>query len=129
VNRRVLIALLLIFCSANMVQAVKFLRVGRGGYSRAIAVMMNQSPGRLVTVRTDNILRIQPVIEFYQSRLKLADRRIEIRKLSQPADWLLLSGDTPEPDRGRRPDFEFPSSDLSGFRWRLYRARDAAGEP
>ncbi|MBC8107321.1 MAG: glycosyltransferase family 39 protein [Anaerolineae bacterium] len=114
VDRRVVLAALMVIFAANVARTVRFLRVGRDGSVRAIEQLLRESPGPVITVSTESTFWARPVIDFYQSRIVPDGRRIELRDVATPSDWKLTMT---------------PSRELSGFVWQLQRTTDPTTQP
>lgn len=110
------------------------IKLGRGGYSRALAYFSEKSPESVIAVGSDHDFRNGMLIEFY-APLAAKDKTIRYVPNGQwdrtPPDWLITHSQeltaNPSPEiyssRIGRYRFveEFRSAGISGWNWFLYR--------
>jgi hypothetical protein len=139
-GRVVVAALACAFAAGSFVQWFHFYTYGRGGYLSALSHMVQDTPGPVVTVASDNEFPTSMVIEFYRPRVLPPGRSIDMYQEAvprpQPPEWVIVTrpSETRSPVRTRMHpsgavyelDSQYPTSALSGTSWCLYRLNIAA---
>jgi hypothetical protein len=122
---------LALYCIGQMQYLVRFHSDGRGDYLAAMRHMASSTPGRTVTISSDNLFRNGLVIDYYQRFFK--DKQFSHGRffgLGRLPEWWLLHSF----DRRRRPEDTFwvgehryqleaayPHTAISGWSWFVYR--------
>jgi hypothetical protein len=132
--RAVVAAALVAFTAGNAWRIGLLYRDGRGDYRAAIRYLAEHDPSGAIRIASDHDFRNRLLLRYYRSELPPDREIVYIEKLDALAawpPWVLAHryGDLPDaPALLRDPDgriYEraaaWPASDLSGFRWTLYR--------
>jgi hypothetical protein len=146
--RPVVCLMLAAFFAASLWQTFWFLKIGRGHYSRAVAYMASQTPGAVIHVESDHILRTQMVLDFYK-RVLPPGMTLATLDLSRtpppppppiPPTWVVVHSFVQGSPPGSTPgspappitdpwggvfifDREFTYYGRSGLSWYVYRRR------
>ena len=137
-RRGAAIAALIAFAAGNAYRIALLARDGRGDYRAAVRFLAEHEASAEIHVGSDHDFRNRLLLEYYGSELP-AGRTIvyvpQIRKRASWPPWVLahrygVQPDAPDAitDPGGRvyeTAQKWPSSDLSGFRWTLYRRAGA----
>ena len=132
--RSVVVALIGLLILGNGFHTFRFFQDGRGGYSAALALMAERSPGGRIEVGSDHDFRNGSVLRFY-ARYLPPSKRLDYRPRNQwppgGPDWLVIHRpERPAHSRDRlelpggeryRLEAEFDHAALSGFYWAVYR--------
>jgi hypothetical protein len=130
-------AALAAFACGNAHRIVLLYRDGRGDYRAAVRFLAEHDPAPAIRVASDHDFRNRILLRYYGRELP-PGRHIayvpNAAKLASWPPWLLVHRYGPlaaPPESVRDPSgrayvraAEWPSSDLSGFRWTLYRRAD-----
>jgi hypothetical protein len=133
--RLVVAGLCAVMLVGNTVSTVEFLRVGRGGYLKAVTYMAANTPWPNVTVGGDQDFRNGYPVAFYRRYLPKGRNMVYLTSGEWPPegpDWFLMHNTCSEEDfvpqdvvgvRGRnyRLVKTYPVLGLSGVAWHLYR--------
>lgn len=124
----------LLMLAGNSLATADFLRVGRGGYLKAVDYMAASTPRQVVTVGGDHDFRNGLPILFYSRYLPKNRRMVYFRMNSWPPegpDWLILHNTCseeftpPKTAKIRGKTYllakSYPVLGLSGVGWHLYR--------
>ncbi len=106
--------------AVNLHALFRFTREGRGSYEEALRFLIESSDREVVAVGSDHYLRNERIVGFYRDRLGEEGRRLRyVSEESQAEFWIgSYEGSLCERCQLLRA---YPSSGLSGARWRLYR--------
>jgi hypothetical protein len=122
--RLVMYLALAMYLCGNVAHLRNFLAMGRGHYGQAMAFIAQRSAGGPIALASDNLLRTDPLVEFYGPRVA-AGRIVTLDGEAEP--WLILNratGDGAAFIHFKRHLYEFmqayPSIDLSGWTWLVY---------
>jgi 4-amino-4-deoxy-L-arabinose transferase-like glycosyltransferase len=132
---RALLALVFVLCvSGNLQRDAFLLKYGRGGYSKAIAHMLQETPTGPVLVGSDHDFRNGMLLVFHAARLPGGERvhYVKIARAQQlKPEWFLLHNrelrHAPPPQFSLdgvvfyRLDQRYGYAGLSGWNWYLYR--------
>jgi hypothetical protein len=136
-------ALVLAFLCGNAVHVADLAVRGRGGYREAVGYLAARTPEPTISVASDDDVANKMLLVYYQRFLPAGKRIRYVDRSERPARpplWLIhhrigAPGEVPARLRGEHGGIyalarSFPSSDLSGFHWLLYRrvAPEARGE-
>jgi 4-amino-4-deoxy-L-arabinose transferase-like glycosyltransferase len=136
--RALVIGALVLFVAGNGLNVARLYRHGRGHYLEGLRYLAEHTPGKTVTVASDHGFRNGLVIEFYQRYLSGEKKIVHLstkHEWTTPPRWFLVH-DFNESRRSIPPEIEvrgkrfdlvktLPYSDLSGWHWYIFRAREA----
>jgi hypothetical protein len=100
----------------------RFLQEGRGSYEEALRFLLQSSNRDVVAIASDHDFRNGTVVRFYRERMGESAARVRYAEDGESADaefWIGSYAGSQCP--GCRLLRSYPSSSLSGARWRLYR--------
>lgn len=92
-KRPVVLILFVGLCAGNLLGDLNLIRIGRGGYSRALQMMSNQSRQPLILIGSDHDFRNRLLLDFHHRRtagIKPADYVLEGRWPPQGPEWVIL---------------------------------------
>ncbi len=124
------------FVFGNAVHTIRFVDLGRGGYSAALQYMAEHTDGAEIRVSSDSDFRTGMVLRFYERQLPEGKRLVYLRRenLLKQADWRVIHA--PARPEKLRPvvrdmrgqsfwlEAEFDHAAISGFYWAVYRRGD-----
>jgi hypothetical protein len=131
--RVVVLGALGLFAASNWLHTADLLRDGRGRYSAAVRLMVENTPGGVVEVAMDHPYRIGTVLDYYGHFLPPGKRLVyvdERRLVAQGSEWLIRHdirrGHQPAPlmeIAGRVYELraKYPFNSLSGWNFYVYR--------